>query len=138
MKNRIKVISIIAIAAAGGLAWMGAQAKGSTGLGTIDRIVHRDDRSVIIYRSGVGDWENPDSCTGSRKVILAPIAANGPDPELFGEQLNTVLTAFTTGKAVSFGVDGCFAQNSGDTIPVVTLISIYNDVEVIAPSEPAD
>lgn len=127
MKKHTTAFAVFAVGMIAALTSIGAHAKGSSGIGTVDRIVHRDDRTVVIYRSGENDWDNPDACTSSLKVILT----GGGDTDLVREQLSTLIAGFTTGKAVSFGLDGCFTQNSGDTIPLVTLVSIYNDVEVI-------
>ncbi len=120
----MKGLIILALLLAGA-----AQAAGTSGQDNIERIVHRPDRVVMVYRALFyqqrkdRSWENPDLCDEDRKVALVP--GDLEPPEVYAEQLATLRDALMHGKQVSFGLDGCYALDSGDTVPRIKLISVY-------------
>jgi hypothetical protein len=103
-----------------GLPWMTAAASGTSGQHIMERIVHRDDRVVIVTTYNTLPWENPDSCDENLKVALVP-----GDPVLDGEQLATLRAAKMADKTVSFMLDGCFTLDSGISVPKITFITVY-------------
>ena len=103
-----------------GLPWMTAAASGTSGQQSMERIVHRDDRVIIVTTNNNTAWENPDSCDEDRKVALVP-----EDPVVYGEQLATLRAAKMANKTVSFMLDGCFTLDSGVSVPKITFITVY-------------
>lgn len=121
MKRFLTILMVSATGLAAGMPWTAVEAKGSSGIRIMKRIVHRDDRVVIVTTAQEGGtWENPDLCDDDRKVALVP-----EEPVLYGEQLATLRAAFMANKSVSFLLDGCVTLDSEVSIPKITFVSVY-------------
>jgi hypothetical protein len=103
-------------------------AEGQSGIRSMDRLVHRPDRVVMVYaqyrRYKNNFWRNPDNCDTRKKVALVPNPGN--PPETYDEHLATLTAAFMADKQVSFTVDGCYVKPDGTSVPRIRLISVYN------------
>ncbi len=101
------------------MVWMSAFGAGSSGRDTIDRLLLRPDRVVLVF-AGDGAWNNPDGCDISARAVLDPGQASA---ESYRERLAAILGAHLNGNTVTFGFDGCFNLNNR-TLPIITSVSI--------------
>ena len=120
MTKHFITATAITLGIVAGLPWMTAAASGTSGKKTMERIVHRDDRVIIVTTYKASPWENPDACDENLKLALVP-----EDPVLYGEQLATLRAAKMANKTVSFMLDGCFTLDSGISVPKITFITVH-------------
>lgn len=98
-------------------------AAGSSGRQTIDRITQRPDTRFLVW--GVaGDWQNPDSCDDSSRVVLVPPDPGAPSEDEFKQRYAMTLGAHLTGRRVAFRVSGC-EMVGATSYPRVVGITVY-------------
>lgn len=102
------------------IVWISAFGFHGSGSRTIDRILTRPDRVLLVFPED-GAWNNPFGCDTSARAALDPAQVSA---ESFREQCAVILGAHLNGNTVSFGFSGCLSINNV-TVPVITNVSIF-------------
>ncbi len=107
----VKILAPVLISAAlqsTALAW------GVSGVSTISQIVvDTADSLIMVFPASGTSWQNPDAC-GTSSVVIIPMSGNYKDAEA------AVLTAYSAGRNVQFGVSGCTYTLGGGNGPLVS------------------
>lgn len=93
-----------------------ADAGVSTTSGNISRMT-ADPSIVMVTTPAIS---NNDGCNGSGQYVLQKTHAN------FDASMAMLMTAFSTGKSVSFWIDGCVDVGGGYTYPRIHQVYIYS------------
>ena len=120
MKETRKIVLMLTTGAVLALAWCSAWAGASSGKQATSRVNHRADRVVMVF-GAEGDWNNPDACTTSDRILLDP--AQMSDKE-YTEKYAMLLAAHMTGREINASLEGC-ALVGNDTFPLIKQISLY-------------
>ena len=102
------------------LAWYSAWASSNSGRQATSRVNHRSDRVVMVF-GAEGDWNNPDACTASDRIILDPRETSNKE---YAEKYAMLLAAHMTGREINASIAGC-ASVGNDTFPIIIQISLY-------------
>ena len=116
LKTILSAVTVVLVS----MVWMPAFGDGSSGQDTIDHLVQRSDRLLLVF-AGDGAWNNPDSCDNTARAVLVPDQAS---PESYREKFAAILGAHLNGNTVRFRFSGCFNLNNV-TIPIITRIAIF-------------
>jgi len=116
LKTILSAVTLVLVS----MVWISAFGAGSSGQDTIDHLVQRSDRTLLVFPSNFF-WNNPDGCDDVRKAALDPLLES---PESFREKFAIILAAHLNGNVVRFGLSGCFNLNNV-TIPIITNVTIF-------------
>ena len=98
-------------------------ASGKSGKYTIEWIKQYPDGRVVIS-SADSDWDNPDLCDKSNRVVMVPPEPNAPDDTAFRERFTIVLGAHLTARTVEFWLGGCELIGS-TSYPRAKAVTVY-------------